>query len=82
MKITERRENNVFLFDNGAMVCIGNENCHIGLWDYRSDAEDEEPSFSGSLWFDGDVLEEYDGCYELPEEVVIALKELGYKVEV
>lgn len=32
------------------------------------------------LEFDGDTLVGYDGCFELPKEVIITVKAAGYKV--
>ena len=78
MKIIERK-NDEFKFDNGAWVRIIIENRHDGSFEYQLDEDDEDTYSAGGLWFDGDVLEDYDGCYELPEEVIMALHELGYK---
>ena len=85
MKITEKKIKNErvteFKFDNGAWVCIcaGHED-DSGSWEYQSDEDDEETYYEGGLWFEGKELVDYDGCFELPEEVAVAIKELGYKV--
>lgn len=87
MKIIERkneRNDCEFKFDNGAWVKISIDDSESGSWEYQSDEEDEETYSEGGLWFlldEGKWLVDYDGCYELPEEVVIAIKDLGYKVD-
>ena len=45
------------------------------------DEDDEETYMEGGIWFDGKQIEDYDGCFELPEEVVAALNELGYSID-
>jgi len=36
----------------------------------------------GGLWFDEDgVLEEYDGVYSLPKDVIKGIEELGFEVD-
>lgn len=72
-------DNHEFWFDNESWVKISkDEECY----EYQSDPNDGETYFEGSLEFDDDktVLEGYDGCYELPEEVILACKELGLKI--
>lgn len=85
MKIIERK-NDEFKFDNGAWVKVSidgeygvNINGEYGSWEYQSDEDDEETYSEGGLWFEDKWLADYDGCYELPEEVIMALHELGYK---
>lgn len=81
-KITKKADNlgdHEFWFDNGSWVRINeNEECY----ECQSDPNDEETYFEGCLEFDDDktTLEGYDGCYELPEEVILACKELGLKI--
>lgn len=85
MKIIEKEVRNErsteFKFDNGAWACVyaGYEDGE-GSWEYQSDEDDEETYQVGVLWFKGKELVDYDGCYELPEEVALAIKELGYEV--
>lgn len=85
MKITEKKVRNErsteFKFDNGAWACIyaGYEDGE-GSWEYQSDEDDEETYSEGGLWFEGKELVDYDGCYELPEEVILAIKELEYEL--
>lgn len=87
MKIIERK-NDEFKFDNGAWVRVsidGVYGVHIngeyGSWEYQSDEDDEQTYSEGGLWFEDKWLADYDGCYELPEEVEMAIKELGYKID-
>ena len=86
MKITEKKardkRSTEFKFDNGAWVCVyaGYED-GTGSWEYQSDEDDEETYSEGGLWFEGRELVDYDGCFELPEEVKLALQELGFKME-
>ena len=82
VKITKKVDNlgdHEFWFDNESWVRINeNEECY----EYQSDPNDEETYFEGYLEFDEDktTLEGYDGCYELPEEVIMACKELGLQI--
>ena len=53
------------------------DNCHNfyfnnGTWEYQ-DGDDEETYISGCFILDGKTVIDYDGCYELPKEVVLAL---------
>lgn len=70
-----------FKFDNGAWVSIDTR----GSYEYQEDEDDEETYIEGSLEFErieGKLtLIDYDGCYELPEEVILACKELGMKID-
>lgn len=44
--------------------------------------EHNKTGVGGGLWFDEDkVLIDYDGVFELPEEVKSTLKEHGYGIE-
>ena len=85
MKITEKKvrdeRSTEFKFDNGAWACVyaGYEDGE-GSWEYQSDEDDPETYSEGSLWFEDKKLVDYDGCYELPEEVILAIKELGYEL--
>jgi hypothetical protein len=83
MKIIETKKENgahEYKFDNGAWasVCTGND---YGSWEYQSDEDDEETYSEGGLWFEGKVVTDFDGCYDLPEEVRMALSELGYTLD-
>lgn len=79
MKIIESK-NKEFKFDNGAWAKIDIDG-ESGSWEYQEDEDDEETYSEGGLWFEGKELVDYDGCYELPEEVALAVRELGYHVE-
>lgn len=86
MKITEKKVRNEisteFKFDNGAWACvyIDTEDSE-GSWEYQSDENDEKTYSEGSLCFDGNELVDYYGCYELPEEVTLAISDMGYEIE-
>lgn len=88
MKITSKKQvserSTEFKFDNGAWACLYTDyETEDGSWEYQSDEdEDDDEKYSeGGLWFKGKSLVDYDGCYELPEEVAIALMDLGYDVK-
>lgn len=83
MKIIKQKNNfhgaEEFWFDNGSWCSIDlNEECY----EFQDNPNDGETYFEGCLEFDDDktTLEGYDGCYELPEEVVMACETLGLKV--
>ena len=86
MKIIEKKVKNErvteFKFENGTWVCIcaGYED-GSGSWEHQSDEDDDETYYEGGLWFEGMELVDYDGIFELPEEVKLAIKDLGYKIE-
>lgn len=63
-----------FYFDNGVWVGICKE---FESWEYQEE-DDEETYMEGSFMGVGKYVEDYDGCYELPEEVKKALRKLGY----
>lgn len=69
-----------YKFDNGAWVKLDIDG-EYGSWEYQEDEDDEETYMEGGIWFDGKQVEDYDGCFELPEEVVAALNELGYSLD-
>ncbi len=69
-----------YKFDNGAWVKLDIDG-EYGSWEYQEDEDDEETYMEGGIWFDGKQIEDYDGCFELPEEVVAALNELGYSLD-
>lgn len=76
IKETKNKENVELKFDNGAWVSIGSDN-----WECQSDEDDDETYCSGGLWFEGKSIVDYDGCFELPKEVKMALTHLGYDLE-
>lgn len=69
-----------YRFDNGAWVKLDIDG-EYGSWEYQEDEDDEETYMEGGIWFDGKQIEDYDGCFELPEEVKIALKDLGFTMD-
>lgn len=60
-----------FYFDNEVWVGITPEK---GTWEYQK-GDDEETYMSGSFLVDGNTIYDYDGCYELPNEVIIAFSQ-------
>lgn len=81
-QITKKVDNldkHEFWFDNGAWCSVDTN----GSYEYQEDENDEETYFEGCLEFSDDktTLEGFDGCYELPEEVILACKELGLKID-
>lgn len=57
-----------------------------GSWEYQRDPEDEETYEEGGLWFNDVLVDtpqgvmkrkqlvDYDGCYELPYAVIVAVE--------
>lgn len=85
MKIIEKKQNEESVevrFDNGTWVkvCDGS-GTGIGSWEYQTDEDDEETYSEGFLEFEGRTLTGYDGCFELPKEVIVAVAEFGYKID-
>jgi hypothetical protein len=76
IKKTNKKVNVEFKFDNGAWVSIDPDH-----WEYQSDEDDAETYIDGNLWFKGKHLVDYDGCFELPKEVEMALKHIGYYLQ-
>lgn len=78
MKIVHKKSNNGRLdydFDNGAWVSIDDE----GLdWEYMSDADNEDSYCSGMLIWDNGAIVDFDGVFELPLAVKLALFEAGF----
>ena len=74
MKITKiEKKDGVdnFYFDTEEWVAIDNGE---GLWEYQ-EYDDEESYLSGMFVVDGGVVIDYDGCYELPKAVTMALSQ-------
>jgi len=73
-----------FNFDNGAWVKVDtfDEDVNENGADYEYMVDDDEETYiSGCLEFDSNVLIGFDGCYELPQEVVTAVADLGYQID-
>ena len=43
--------------------------------------EEYGDEYGGGLWFEGKNLVDYDGVFELPKEVIQALRDLGFYVD-
>lgn len=70
-----------FWFDSGEWVCI-NKTTHG--WEYDQECVkdlDEDFYLEGSFTVEDGSVIDYDGCYELPQAVISALRRCGYKVE-
>lgn len=67
----------------------GNEWCKIEIsenddcasWEYQENIEDEETYIAGNLYFDNDVVIDYDGCYSLPSMVTELLDDVKIKYD-
>jgi len=90
MKVTEKKtieSITEFKFDNGAWarIVIRTEtgSFETGSFEYQEDVNDDGESYEeGGLWFNDKTLEDYDGVFELPEEIKVALKQLGYELDI
>lgn len=72
MKITKREKKDGvenFYFDTEEWVAIDKSE---GLWEYQ-EGDDEESYLSGGFVVDGGTVIDYDGCFELPNVVILAL---------
>nr|DAI24200.1 MAG TPA: hypothetical protein [Caudoviricetes sp.] len=76
IKVTNKFVNKEFKFDNRAWVSIDPYN-----WEYKSDEDDVKTYIHGNLWFKENHRVAYEGCSELPKEVVMALKHIGYDLQ-
>ena len=72
-----------FDFKNGYWVCIGlaKDKTEVGYWQIQSNPDDDDSYSEGGLWFNGEQIQDYDGCYELPKHVKTALSFLGYHID-
>ena len=43
--------------------------------------ENQARGGEGGLWFNGKELVDYDGVYELPQSVIVAIYQLGFNAE-
>lgn len=50
------------------------------IWNFGKEAADEDEIEIG-LWFDGGLVDDYDGVFSLPKQAVELLKSVGYTVE-
>ena len=84
MTIIERKTElgHEYRFDNGAWVrLLPEEAPDEGSWEFMGDEDDEETYMSGGYLLEGKTLYEYDGCFELPKEVVLAMADYGYEID-
>lgn len=70
-----------FWFQNNCWCSISLISETKGGWEWQQNEEDEESYLEGGLYFDGKILNDYDGCFNLPSEVISALTFLGYVCE-
>ena len=72
-----------FDFKDGCWVGIGlaDDKTEVGDWECQSDPDDDESYCLGGLWFNGEQIQDYDGCYDLPKHVKTALSFLGYHID-
>ena len=87
MTITSKKDGAIgieFTFDNGSWVSLNEIYAHGCDYEFML-GDDEDTYFLGDIYFDtvnGErTVVDYDGCYELPIEVVIALNNLGIKTD-
>lgn len=64
-----------FTDDSWCSVCVLGD---TGSWEYQEEDGDDETYQEGGLWLEGENVVDYDGCACLPEQIVIALKDMGY----
>lgn len=85
MKIIEKKKDKGTLevrFNNGTWVKVyDGSGTGIGSWEYQYDEDDEETYSEGCLEFTDRTLDGYDGCFELPKEVIMAVSELGFDID-
>ncbi len=72
-----------FDFKDGCWVCIGlaKDRTEVGYWEIQANPDNDETYCEGGLWFNGEQIQDYDGCYELPKHVKTALSFLGYHID-
>lgn len=76
-----------FMFESGCWVSVTiPSNGDEGSWEFQRNPEDENTYREGGLWFDDVVVDtpmgkqmrkqlvDYDGCYELPYAVIVAVE--------
>lgn len=71
-----------FYFNDGCLVCIGlaKDKTEVGYWEIQSNPKDDDSYSAGGLWFNGEQIQDYDGCFDLPKHVKTALSFLGYHI--
>lgn len=70
--------------ENGVFNCHFDDDSWVGItpstqsWEYLDGYDDY---MSGGYLVDGNTVYEYDGCYELPTQVILALSAKGYDID-
>ena len=49
-------------------------------WEYQ-EGDDDDSYISGNYVTDGNTVIDYDGSFELPTQVILALSEFGYDID-
>lgn len=62
-----------YIFDNGAEVVLF---LQLGSWKYSRDQDDDY--ISGTYEVENNAIIDWDGCFELPEEVILAFIHFGF----
>ena len=75
--VNDEKVINYFFDEENIWVGIRKDSCS---WEYQED-EDDESYLSGNFVVDGCCVIDYDGCYELPNSVCLALTDLGYTLD-
>ena len=81
MTITDRKteQGYEYWFDNGSWVRLTPDE---ETWEFQGDEEDPETYMCGGYSVEGNKVWDYDGCFELPSEVFIAMSDYGYDIDV
>ena len=66
-------ENAEYIFDNGAEVVLF---LHLGSWEYSRDQDGGY--ICGTYEVENNAIIDWDGCFNLPEEVMQAFKQFGF----
>jgi hypothetical protein len=60
----------------------------VGKWDIQIDSkaqygytQDDNGDFDIGLWFENNSLVDYDGCYELPKQVIQGIETLRFNAD-
>lgn len=82
VKKEKNGKNNEFFFEDGAWV---NVNLSGEFYEYQKNPQDGDSYIEGELELIDEnstpVLVGYDGCFELPEEVIEGCRDLGVKID-
>lgn len=64
-----------YIFDNGAEVVLF---LQLGSWEYSQNPDDVDDYLCGTFEVENNAIIDWDGCFDLPEEVVLAFNHFGY----